>query len=101
MDSERFRENPSENRLALAATNCLELDCGDPRRPTFANWTPPSSLLRHPAISFSRHSSLYPVERAESLQGMRFRRKASQAAWVRLRAPSLICAFFRWLRIVS
>jgi hypothetical protein len=32
MDSERFRENPSENRLALAATNSLELDSGDPRR---------------------------------------------------------------------
>ena len=48
-----------------------------------------------PAISLPRHSSLYLVERAESLQGMRFCRKASQAAWARLRAPSLICAFFR------
>jgi hypothetical protein len=34
-------------------------------------------------------------------QGIRFWRKASATAWVRLRTPSLICAFFRWLRIVS
>ena len=45
--------------------------------------------------------SLYLVERPGSLHGMRFCRKASQAAWARLRAPSLICAFFRWVRIVS
>ena len=32
---------------------------------------------------------------------MSFCRKASQAAWARLRAPSLICAFFKWVRIVS
>jgi hypothetical protein len=43
------------------------------------------------------HVELHPevVEEAKRLA------RASATAWVLLRAPSLVCAFFRWLRTVS
>jgi hypothetical protein len=59
-------------------------------------------LLGSNAALLPRHRIRVHVGRVVSpLHGMRCWRNASATAWVRLRAPSLLCTFFKWLRTVS
>ena len=74
-----------ENSITASVRGPFVTRCGRKREPAHHHERRPIAELAQP-----RH-----VRANESLQGINFCRSASATAWVLLRAPSLVCAFFR------